>query len=172
MLATINCPLQWYAIHRSCKKGGIVQSIFRTVYSIPFVEGSYSFIDVVNPNLYLCIKTTADEVKEILQNLDITKATGADNVPARILKACSEELSTPLALLFNRSFSLGRVPEQWELANISPVFKANERDLVENNRSISVLSIQGKCQERIVHTAIYSLIGSMVLLKGDLLLHN
>ena len=53
----------------------------------------------------------ADEVKEILQNLDITKATGADNVPARILKACSEELSTTLALLFNRSFSLGsRVP--------------------------------------------------------------
>lgn len=57
--------------------------------------------------LLLCIKTTADEVKEILQNLEITKATDADNVPARILKACSEELSTPLALLFNRSFSLG-----------------------------------------------------------------
>ena len=27
---------------------------------------------------------------------------------------------------------------------------------MENYRSISVLSIQGKCQERIVHTAIYS----------------
>ena len=104
----------------------------------------------------MCIKTTADEVKEILQNLDITKATGADNVPARILKACSEELSTPLALLFNRSFSLGRVPEQWKPANITLVFKANERDLVENYRSISLLSIPGKCQERIVHTAIYS----------------
>ena len=106
--------------------------------------------------LLLCIKTTADEVKEILQNLEITKATDADNVPARILKACSEELSTPLALLFNRSFSLGWVLEQWKLANITPVFKANERDLVENYRSISVLSIQGQCQERIVHTAIYS----------------
>ena len=104
----------------------------------------------------MCIKTTADEVKEILQNLDITKATGADNVPAHILKACSEELSTPLALLFNRSSSLGRVPEQWKPANITLVFKANERDLVENYRSISLLSIPGKCQERIVHTAIYS----------------
>ena len=56
------------------------------------------------------VKATAVEVKEILQNLDITRATGEDNVPARILKACSEELSVPLALLFQRSFSLGRVP--------------------------------------------------------------
>ena len=98
----------------------------------------------------LCKKTTAPEVKETLLNLDITKATSADNVPARILKACSEELSTPLALLFNRSFSLGRVLEQWKLANITLVFKANERDRVENYRSISLLSIPGKCQHGFV----------------------
>ena len=89
------------------RKVNLFNQFFRTVYSVPSVERNYSFIDVVNPNLLLCIKTTADEGKEILQNLDITKATGADNVPARILKACSEELFTPLALLFNRSFSLG-----------------------------------------------------------------
>ena len=142
------------------RKVELFNQFFRTVYSVPSVERNYSFIDVGNPNLLLCIKTTADEVKEILQNLDITKATGADNVAARILKACSEELSTPLALLFNRSFSLGRVPEQWKLANITLVFKANERDLVENYRSISLLSIPGKCQERIVHTAIYSLVSA------------
>ena len=134
------------------RKVELFNQFFRTVYSVPSVERNYSFIDVVNPNLLLCIKTTADEVKEILQNLDITKATDADNVAARILKACSEELSTPLALLFNRSFSLGRVPEQWKLANITAVFKANERDLVENYRSLALLSIPGKCQERIVHT--------------------
>ena len=108
--------------------------------------------DVVNPNLLMSIKTTTGEVKSILQNLtNVTKATGADNIPARILKACSEELSTPLTLLFNRSFSLGKVPAQWKLANISPVHKANERELVDNYRSISLLSIPGKCQEGIVH---------------------
>ena len=112
--------------------------------------------DVVNPNLLMSIKTTTGEMKSILQNLDVTKATGADNIPARILKACSEELSTPLTLLFNRSFSLGKVPAQWKLANISPVHKANERELVDNYRSISLLSIPGKCQERIVHSVIYS----------------
>ena len=35
---------------------------------------------------------------ESRQTFELTKATGTDSVPARILKACSEELSTPLAL--------------------------------------------------------------------------
>ena len=95
-------------------------------------------------------------MKRILQNLDVSKATGADNIPARILKVCSEELSTLLVLLFDRSFSLGRVPVQWKLAKISPVHKANRRDFVDNYRSISLLSIPGKCQECIVYSAIYS----------------
>lgn len=68
---------------------------FRTVCSAPTNKKTFS-IDVVNPKL-LSIKTTASEVKGILQNLDVTKATGADNTPARILKVCSEELSKPLA---------------------------------------------------------------------------
>ena len=131
------------------------RQFFRTVYSAPTSEKTFP-IDVVNPNLLLSLKTTASEVKRILQNFDVTKATGADNIPARILKVCSQELSKPLALLFNRSFSLGRVPVQWKLANILPVHKANERDLVDNYRSISLLSIPGKCQERIVYSAIYS----------------
>ena len=108
----------------------LFNQLFRTVYSVTSTERNFSFIDVVNPNLLLSIKTTAHEVREILHNLDITKAIGADNVPAHILKACCEELSTPLALLFNRSFSLGRVLVQWKFGDISPVCKANERDLV------------------------------------------
>jgi len=61
-------------------------------------------------------------VKSILQYLDIIKETGA----AHILKVCSAELPKPLALLLNRS--LGRVPVQWKLLNISPVHKAMMRE--------------------------------------------
>ena len=134
----------------------LFNQFFRSVYSAPISEKTFPIDDVVNPNLLSSIKTTSSEVKRILQNLDVNKATGADNIPARILKVCSEELSKPLALLYNRSFSVGRVPVQWKLANISPVHKANERDRVDNYRSISLLSIPGKCQERIVYSAIYS----------------
>ena len=41
-------------------------------------------------------------------------------------------------------------------ANVTPVHKVDNRELVENYRSISLLAISAKCLERIVHNAIYS----------------
>ena len=71
------------------------------------------------------------------------------------LKAFARKLSKPLADLFNLSFELGQVPSTWKWANISPVHKDNKRELVINYRSISLLSIPGKCQERLAHDVIY-----------------
>jgi len=46
--------------------------------------------------------------------------------------------------------------ERMKRANVTPVFKAAAKDVVENYRSISLLPIPSKCQERIVHNAVYS----------------
>jgi len=96
------------------------------------------------------------EFSQLVRFLDAKKATGVDGIPARILKSCARELSMPLSKLPNLSFSLGEVPSTWKSANVTPVFKDNVKENVENYRSISLLSILGKCQERIVHRAIYS----------------
>ena len=76
---------------------------------------------------------------------------------ARILKECAEELLYLLALFFNISLKSGRVPSSWKRENVTPVFRAGATDEVDNYRSISLLiSIPSKCQEKIVHKAIYS----------------
>ena len=75
---------------------------------------------------------------------------------ARILKECAEELLYLLALFFNISLKSGRVPSSWKRENVTPVFRAGATDEVDNYRSISLLiSIPSKCQEKIVHKAIY-----------------
>ena len=61
-----------------------------------------------------------------------------------------------MALLFNLSFRYGRVLSSWRRANVAPLFKADAKDVVENNRSISLFSIPSKCHEKIVHNAIYA----------------
>ena len=94
-------------------------------------------------------------MEKVLHSLNPRKATGVDGIPARILKAFARKLSKPLADLFNLSFELGKVPSTWKLANISPVHKDDKRELVINYRSISLLSIPGKCQERLAHDVIY-----------------
>ena len=102
--------------------------------------------NVVNPDQLMEISTSHNEVK----------ATGVDGIPARILKEYAEELSYPLALLFNLSFGSSRVPSLWKKANVTPVFKSDAKDVVENYQSTSLLAIPRKCQEKIVHNAIYS----------------
>ena len=48
-----------------------------------------------------------------------------------------------------------KVPMSWMRTNVTPVFKADAKEKVENYRPISLLSIFAKCQEKIVRNAIY-----------------
>ena len=65
--------------------------------------------DVVHSDLLMEMSTKASEVKNILPKLDVSWAIGAYNIPARILREFSLELSCPLSNLFNISFRLGVV---------------------------------------------------------------
>lgn len=137
------------------EKASLFNEFFSSVFSTKTSNSDSSHVDVINPNLLMDVFTSYSEVKNILCNLDINKATGVDGIPARILRDCAEELSYPLVLLFNLSFRCGRVPSSWKRANVTPVFKSDAKDVVENYRSISLLSIPSKCQEKIVYNAIY-----------------
>ena len=53
-------------------------------------------------------------------------------------------------------FRLGVVPQEWKRANITPVFKSDNKNSVENYRSVSLLSVPRKCQEKIIYQAIFS----------------
>ena len=69
----------------------------------------------------------------------MNKASGPDNISGRILKECSREISPSLTVLFNLSLTLGKMPENWKLANVSPIFKKGERENCCNYRPISLL---------------------------------
>ena len=46
------------------------------------------------------------------------KATGPDEISNRILKAVAKEISTPLNILFNRSFREGKFSDIWKFSNV------------------------------------------------------
>ena len=62
---------------------------------------------------------TVDEIgiHSLLKNFKINKATGPDELPARLLKELSNELSPILVVLFQASLNQGKVPQDWKLAN-------------------------------------------------------
>ena len=79
----------------------LFNEFFQSIYSKSSLDVNLSSSDVVNPCLLFNVITSSSEVQGILENLDIIKSPGVDNLPARILKTCAYELSIPLAHLFN-----------------------------------------------------------------------
>ena len=72
-----------------------------------------------------------------------------------MLKETSLAIAEPLSILFNSSFDKGKVPKNWKEANLSPIYKKDDKSLVCNYRPISLLSCIGKVQERVVYLHIY-----------------
>ena len=68
-----------------------------------------------------------------------------------LLKLVPSSIAESLAYLFNKSVTLCAVPQEWKLANITPIPKSNiNRNKVENYRPISLLSVPSKIQEKFI----------------------
>ena len=82
------------------------------------------------------IKITILGSEKFLKNLDPTKATGPDKIPAPILKQFGAEFAPHLATIFNTSITKGEVPTDWRQANVIPIFEKGERYLASNYRPV------------------------------------
>ncbi len=95
------------------------------------------------------------EVERLIRTLDPTKANGPDMISIQLLKRTSDVISNSISQMFNKSFNQGKVPCQWKRANVTPVYKKGDKQIVSNYRPISLLSVVGKLQERIVFKTLY-----------------
>jgi len=112
-------------------------------------------IDIVSDSTLSSLQFTVDVVQEVLASLDISKAVGPDNISPLVLKKCADILAPSLTRLFNKSLSLGQVPTDWKDANVIPVHKKGDKELVSNYRPISLLSIASKVMERCLYNAVF-----------------
>ena len=96
------------------------------------------------------ITVSVAEVESVLAKLDSTKATGPDEISARLLKETAPVISTSLCSLYNKSLNRGVFPQEWKIANIVPVYKKGDKEYLENYRPISLLCIVSKVFERCV----------------------
>ena len=95
------------------------------------------------------------EVAKVLNDIDLAKAPGPDNIGGRLLKETAPEISVSLCRLFNLSVSRGEFPDQGKLTNVCPVFKKDDPALAKKYCQISSLSISSKCFERCVFNHCY-----------------
>ena len=79
------------------------------------------------------ISITPKIIKNVIMNLDSSKASGPDCIPVVVLKNCEPELSYILAKLFNMCLKESCFPDFWKLSSVVPVFKnVGERSTAKN----------------------------------------
>ena len=110
------------------------------------------------------VSVSPDEVQKVLKCLNVSKATGPDNIGNFILKICADAISEPLAQLFNHSLAMNKFPSKWKFSHVVPVHKKNNRNDKGNYRPISLLCNISKVMERLVHDKLYSYLTSNSLL--------
>ena len=84
------------------------------------------------------------------QTSEFNKSPGVDGIPPKLLMETVEQISIPLARVFNLSFKEGVVPFEWKETNIIPLFKKGSRNKSENYRPVSLTSVICKLLERLI----------------------
>ena len=94
----------------------------------------------------------AGGVEKLLRNLNPSKATEPDQIPARLLKELAHELAQPVTKIFQATYDTGELPNSWKEAWISAVYKKGPKSLPSNYRPVSLTCILAKLNEHVINT--------------------
>ena len=86
----------------------------------------------------ITITITPQMVFDKLTQLSHTKAPGPEGWPLFCFKECTQELSIPLSILFNKSLESSVLPNCWKKALVTPAFKKGDHTQVSNYHPISL----------------------------------
>ena len=101
-------------------------------------------------------EVTSEQILNILHTLNVNKAHGPDNISVNMIKLCENDLVLPLKLIFKNILETGIFPAQWKRANVTPVHKKDDKQIIKNYRPISLLPVFAKVYERIIFMNLYN----------------
>ncbi|PKU42336.1 rna-directed dna polymerase from mobile element jockey-like [Limosa lapponica baueri] len=89
-------------------------------------------------------------VNDLFMYLDMQKSMGPDGMHPRVLRELAGELTKPLSIIYQQSWSTGELPDDWRVANVTPIYKKGQKEDQGNYRPVSLTLILGKIMERII----------------------
>jgi len=113
------------------------------------------------------VKFRTADVRRKIKGLRQDGAAGPDRIGPKILQELREELSHPLAVIFNKSMEEGVVPQDWKEANVTPVFKKWSKSVSCNYRPVSLTSVSCRVMESILRDEITSHLTAKKVIKDS-----
>ena len=108
-----------------------------------------------------------DEISSLIRNINPNKATGSDGISGQMLLICDDSVTLPLKIIFSNILLSSTYPDIWKLANVIPIYKKGDKQLIKNYRPISLLPICGKLFEKIIFNNLYSYLNTNNLITKN-----
>ena len=110
---------------------------------------------------------SADHIGDIIKKPDPSKAHGDDMISIRVLKACGDSIREPLKIISENCLKDGIFPDQLKNANVAPIHKKNDKQILFNYLPVSLLSVCSKIFERLIYHSMYKHISDNNVLSSN-----
>ena len=134
-------------------KANILNEFFSSVFT---QEDTTNLPELNNRNPAKKLSTilvTPEIIKNKIKKLKQSKSPGPDGIHNKLIIETMEYtlyICEPLSVLFNKSLQTGTVPNEWKLANVTPIFKSGDKKEAGNYGPVSLTSICSRLLEAIV----------------------
>ena len=69
---------------------------------------------------------TASEIVDIIQILDLKKASGPDKISHKMFKLAPEKIAEPLQIILSKSLQQGKYLSSWKIAHVIAMLKKGD----------------------------------------------
>ena len=118
-----------------------------TIFSIPEISQEY--------------------IEKFLKHIDVSKATGCDNIGPRLLKIAAPYIAESITYICNQSIKNSQFPEKWKEAKVTPLHKGGPKEDINNYRPISILPVISKLLEKHIHDSLIAFLTRYQLLHKN-----
>lgn len=100
-------------------------------------------------NLFLAQPSDPTEIINIVNHFKSNKSAGWDDIHPSVITNVIPFIAQPLSKIVNLSLSSGTFPDQLKIAKVLPIFKNDDKKLINNSRPISVLPVFQKSLKKL-----------------------
>ena len=132
----------------SLSKAEILNSQFKSVFTpqsgntFPQLPGTQ--FPTIKP-----LHISENGVFMLLDRIDVSKSSGPDKLPGRLLQSLAKEITPVVHFIFTQSLCTGELPTEWTQANVAPIFKKGSKLQAVHYRHVSLTCITCKLFEHI-----------------------
>ena len=149
------------------EKAEVLNREFASVITVDNSECKNPCVNGMYQEMLSDLVVRESQVYKLLKSLDISKATGPDNISGKMLKECAREIAPSLCKVFNVSLTLGCLPKDWRIANVTPIFKKGSHNDAANYRPVSITSLVCKILEKIIYDHIINFLDTHGILLDN-----